>query len=246
MKIIDNKKMLNNLKKQIMTKLSELVELADEEKKGKSENIKEMIRHYYEETSIVEEARNRINRFSLQIFAMSVAGLGIIISQITELRKSNLGELFFWSVTSCFIVLIISVFCSTVFYQFQSWYRYPFLMLSEQGFEEYGNRWKWFYYGNKEILNINPNPFLSKKRKIRGTIEPYMKGLLNFVTNYRDEDLNSEIIADVIQLYLLQVYNYYKNRFNLQLTKIWLFSFVSISLIVFTSILFYVFKYLIN
>lgn len=52
------------------------------------------------------------------------------------------------------------------------------------------------------------------------TNEPYLRGLHAFLENYRVETLDTEIRNNIQQLYLLQVHNYYKNRFYLQLVSV--------------------------
>lgn len=48
---------------------------------------------------------------------------------------------------------------------------------------------------------------------------PYLKGLHYFVVNYSEETLDSELSDNIQQLYLLQVHNYYKNKFFLRLNN---------------------------
>jgi hypothetical protein len=52
------------------------------------------------------------------------------------------------------------------------------------------------------------------------TLEPYLRGLEAFAHNYMVEDTDRELVDNIQQLYLLQVHNYYKNRFYLQLIRI--------------------------
>ena len=131
-------------------------------------------------------------------------------------------------------VLFISSLITTLVFQFQSWYRYPFLKL-----DRFGNQWKWFYYGNPEVLKIDTNPFNRNPDSMHNT---YMKGLLYYTSKYIDENIDIEITDNVQQLYLLQVHNYFKNRFYLQLVKIWKWAFgmIILFLIIFSIL------YLIN
>lgn len=227
---------LKDLRENLLEKLKALKGLPDNEKESKGRNIKDMIRYYKDLSDKIEDKREKVHSFSLQILAISVAGLGLVIAQKTVLHQSEIGKNFFEAVVLSIIVLIITAVLSTIFYYFQTWFRYPFLNLDREGFQAFGNKWKWFYYGNEEILKINTNPFVLRQKKVRESLKPYLKGFEYFLSNYINEDLNSEIIEDITQLYLLQVHNYYKNRFHLQLTKIWLLAFCVIFSILLISI----------
>jgi hypothetical protein len=49
---------------------------------------------------------------------------------------------------------------------------------------------------------------------------PYLEGLENFAEHYRDEDLRSETVADLTQLYVFQVHNYFKKRWHNHLCRL--------------------------
>ena len=103
---------------------------------------------------------------------------------------------------------------SMLFFVLQSVFKYAFL-----GIPKYANQWKWFYHANDEISKIKTNPF-HRKAKSNDSEKHYLKGLSDFIEQYTNEDLESEIESNVIQLYLLKVHNYYKNKFYLQLAGI--------------------------
>lgn len=216
----------NKLDEEISNKLEELSRLPLELKKEKNDDIKKMINYYISLTDKIEDRRIRIYNFSLQILAISVTALAFLISQERAIKDTYLGcKLFICSIIVVAILIVASLI-SGVFYQFQSWYRYPFLKE-----RKYGNKWKWFYYGNEKILEMSANPFAGIKKKEQSR-ENYLKGLLFFISNYKEETLDKEIKDNVQQLYLLQVHNYYKNRFYLQLTKIWQIVYIGIGAII--------------
>ena len=200
------------LKSAVVERLKKLKGLPNDMKVKKNSDIKSMINRYVELTNSVEDRRVRIHTFSLQVLAISVAALTLLVSSDKVSRE---GVLFYVGVV-IFVLLIGCSLWTSYLYVRQSGFRYPFLSL-----EEYGeNKWKWFYYGNKSILKIDANPLGSVKSPSRRII-PYLEGLRDFVEWYTDETLNKEITDNVQQLYLLQVHNYYKNQFYLQLTKVW-------------------------
>lgn len=233
---MDNKKGkqisgLEVIKKKIENEMKRMQGLSDHEKKYKNEDIKEMINYYNNLTEKIEDRRNRIENFSLQLLAISAAGLPLIVSQKDSLVKTQVGQIIFWMFSSITSVLVISSLVTTLVFQFQSWYRYPFLKL-----DRLGNQWKWFYYGNPEVLKINTNPFNRNPENMHNT---YMKGLLYYTSKYIDENIDYEITDNIQQLYLLQVHNYYKNRFYLQLIKIWKWAFGVIMLLLIVLSIFY-------
>lgn len=97
-------------------------------------------------------------------------------------------------------------------YQAQSAFKYPF------NNSEYGNKWKWFYYANPFIKLINPDPF-QKEHKNQKNLLPYLEGPHLLIEIYGNETLDKKLHDNIQQLYLLQVHNYYKNKFFLRLNN---------------------------
>ena len=209
----------NELKKEVKQKLKEIIQLEDNLKKYKNEDIKQMIKYYRNMTVEVEDRRTRLNSVNLQTLAISVTAIVWIITNCQKFGNLYLGDIFYIFILSILIMLAgISLF-SIICFSLQSAFKYPFSKL-----KEFGNQWKWFYLGNEEILNINANLNPLSKKNWKNSLKPYLKGLSIFLNNYEKEDLNEEITNSIQQLYLLQVHNYYKNKFYFQLNKIWDFS----------------------
>lgn len=205
----DEKKQLEELKNSISKKLESFKQLDEKAKQQKNTDIKSMIRYYNGMTDKIEDRRIRIHNSTLQLLAICVTGAGLLTSQY-----QTIIPVLFWVIMPVLLIQIVSSLVSIISYTKQASFRYPFLCL-----KRFGNKWKWFYYGNKEVLKINTAAILGSN-KFNETLEPYLKGLKNFVRNYREENLDEEISNNVQQLYLLQVHNYYKNRFYLQLVRI--------------------------
>jgi len=228
-----NKYNVDDLNEVVSKKLEELMKLPDDLKRNKNEDIKEMIRYYNSMSDKVEDRRIHIHVSSLQLLAISVTGLALLVSQSDAMRTTALGKLLFLPTVLIVGMVVLSSLISSLLYEMQSGFRYPFLK-----FDKYGNQWKWFYYGNQEILKINRNPIFKSKDPIKTKV-PYLNGLSRFLSNYKNEDLSKEITDNIQQLYLLQVHNYFKNRFYLQLTVIWKWAFYAIFAIIVFFILFY-------
>ena len=192
-----------------------------------------MIKYYRDMTIEIEDRRTRQNNVNLQMLAISVTAFAVLISNSQKFINIQSGNILYKFTFSIIAVLAVSAIVSLLLFVKQSTFKYPFLEL-----KKFGNRWKWFYYGNEEILKINANPF--SKKDWNNSLKPYLRGLSNFVDNYEKENLNIEIIDNIQQLYLLQVHNYYKNHFYLQLTNIWKYSLYIIVLIIICGVVFYI------
>lgn len=223
---------LKQLKDNVSKELDLLLKIDREEKQKKNEEIISLIKYYRTLTEEVETRRNRIYNFTLQFLVICLTAIGILLSLFNG--KSNL---FFWGLLIILITFIVFSVLIIIIYEFQSGFRYPFLNL-----KEYGNKWKWFYYGNQYILKINTNPI--SRKCFNQTLEPYLNGLNEFIKNYRKENIDKEISDNIQQLYLLQVHNYYKNRFYLQLTRIRLYLIKFIPIIIVIIVIIYVINFL--
>ena len=232
----ENNSDFNNLEKEISKKLNELRKLPEDLKKRKNDDIIKMISYYVDMSNKLDDRRLRIHNFSLQLLAISATGLAILFSNYYRIKLMDFGKFFIYAATIVFSVLIISSLISSIFYVRQSGYRFLFLKLQDYG----NNKWKWFYYANKEILKIDRNPII-RTNKYEKTKKPYYSGLLNFLSNYKEENLDKEITDNIQQLYLFQVHNYYKNQFYLQLTKIWNISFLIVLILIPTFAVLYLF-----
>lgn len=205
---------LQQLEEQVSTELESLAALSESEKREKNQDIKEMIKYYNGLTTTIEGRRNQLYSSSLQLFALFLTISGLLIA-----LRDDLGD---WLVVflAFLVVQLLSVVFMILFYETQSGFRYPFLKL-----KEYGNQWKWFYYANEHVTSMSRRPVFPEKDPEK-TLLPYFKGLVHFIQSYRSETLDSEIIANVQQLYLLQAHNYFKNKFYKQLTMIRMWSLV--------------------
>lgn len=223
---------IKELSSQVSKQLEELVKLDVEQLKYKNKDIKDMINYYNDLTHKIEDRRVRIHNFSLQILAVSLAALIIVVTSDQIKIDSDIKLILFSSTVVIFFVLIVFALVTSLFFIKQSSFRYPFLKLEGLG----QNQWKWFYYGNKNIENISRNPICPTKDQAKTHI-PYLMGMEYFIRSYTGENPQEEIRNNIQQLYLLQVHNYYKNKFYLQLTKIWQLAFCLVLLVIIVSFL---------
>ncbi len=205
---------------EIAKEMGDLKKIPLDEKKKKNEDIKYMISYYIKLTNEIEQRRNRIYNFTLQMLAIYISALGLLLTQYLKFTSSNAAiwaKIIFYVILFAIVIQIMLIILYAIpAYLSQSSWPYVFSNSSLKKFNltKYGNRWKWFYYGDQEIQKIN----LSSKT-FEETLSQYLKSLKNFIKNYREEDLNSEIENNIIQLHLLRVHNYYKNKFYLRLSK---------------------------
>ncbi len=205
-RIVENALSEEDLLTQIRSTRKSLLELDADSKKQKNEDVKKMIAYFNQLTQNIEERRSRLIESSWQTLTILVAASSILIA-IKPPTNIRIPVLVVFSIQIFFSILKL------IEYQWQSAYRYSF-----RDIKEYSNKWKWFYYGNPFITNIDTNPFRKSVKKEK-SIYPYLQGLGYFLENYKAETPDSELENNIVQLYLLQVHNYYKNRFYLRLNN---------------------------
>jgi len=234
---------LNKCKFSITQELNKLTALDQLTKKEKNSDIKKMIEYYTALTQKKEDGREKIYQFSLQLLVICITASGLFLTQnetISRISASNLVYSVIFTVV--FLILLEQILFTLIaicLYHYQSSFPYPFRTL-----EEYGNRWKWFYYGNKEITEISTREIFPETA-FNKTIKPYLDGLQFFIHEYTEEDLDKELKNNITQLYLLQIHNYYKNRFHLHLSRIQKYSIVSLIATLVLAILYLIFQYFI-
>lgn len=199
------KEEINKLEKTLSAELDKLTKLSDSDKKEKLKDIKEMINYYNNLTQQIEDRRNRIAELSWQ-------NILIIIGLFTLLVSIELPNIYKFCAGLFLLYLLMPNLLKIREYYEQGSIRYPFLEIPS-----FSNKWKWFYYGNEFIPKISNNPF---KINFENDKLNYLNGLNIFINNYTNETIDNELEDAIQQLYLLQVHNYYKNRFFLRLLDI--------------------------
>jgi len=170
-----------------------------------NEDVKKMILYYNQLTDQIESRRSRLIESSWQTLTILIAASGLLIA-------AKLAWYILYPALVIFGFQILFAILKLHEYQAQSSFKYPFTN------SIFGNKWKWFYYANPHIKEINQNPYQTDQNNQKNLM-PYLKGLHYFVVNYSEETLDSELSDNIQQLYLLQVHNYYKNKFFLRLNN---------------------------
>ena len=211
----EERKRLDELKKEISHELDALQSLGHDKKVQKNIDIISMIRHYIDMSDKVEDRRVRTHTFALQMLAIWVSA-AIVLTSLYLDENVKINPIFFVASLSLFIGQILFCLYSAYIYEKQSGFRYAFLWPEAEG---YGNRWKWFYYGSRSLQRISTET-IRQSKTFDTTVEPYLESCKEFIGKYAAEDLPDEIVNNIQQLHLLRVHNYYKNKFFLQLTEI--------------------------
>jgi hypothetical protein len=189
----------------IRNDLSTLTALDKDQKSKINEDVKKMISYYNQLTEQIESRRSRLVESFWQTLTILIAASGLLMA-------ARITGIFLYPALIIFGIQIIFAIAKLHEYQAQSGFEYPF------NNSDYGNKWKWFYHANPFIKLINPNPF-QKKLENQNNLLPYLEGFHLFVENYRNETIDKELHDNIQQLYLLQVHNFYKNKFFLRLNK---------------------------
>lgn len=211
----EERERFTQLGNEVSQEITQLKGLSQDEKRAKDQNIISMIRHYIDMTDKVEDKRNGIHTFTLQMLSIWIAAIFVLLTVHFD-EDVKINPVLFAVIIAVLIVQILFCLYSAWVYEKQSGFRYSFLW-SE--LEQYGNKWKWFYYGSRLVQRISTN-VIRESRSFNTTVEPFMESYREFLHNYATENLDSQIVDDIQQLHLLRVHNYYKNKFYLQLTDI--------------------------
>lgn len=190
---------------QVNNDLENLLDLDSSKKKEKLTDIKKMIGYYSSITSDIEARRIKLIETTWQ-------NILIILGVLTITYSTNFPLIIKFYLTFVMGLYLFPQILKVIEYYGQSRFRYPFLQLADLG-----NQWKWFYHGNKYIKEIGDNPHINKPER---DIKKYLKGLSFFIQEYTNENEDSELRNSILQLYLLQVHNGYKNRWYLRLLRI--------------------------
>lgn len=109
-------------------------------------NLKAMIKYQNDLADQVESRRMQVNQFALQTLALSFTGIGVVVA-----LANGDYSLVVQGVLAFLFVYALTALATTIVFERQSAFKYPFLDLKKGG-----NSWRWFYYGN---------PFVQKLRQ---------------------------------------------------------------------------------
>lgn len=203
-------------------KIKALNDLDDNQKNDIYNETSELIEYYENMSSKAEDKRS-------SIYASAVNSLNLIIAFLTLVITINVKDKglvpFFIPIYVFAAISLINELFVIIVYWMQSSCKY---ISKDSRLTNYGNYWKRFYYGNEEILNISTS--LKNFFKVSGknqnnafdedSVHAYLRGLNFMIDRYTKETHQERVEKNIKQLYLMQVLNYYKNRYNMYLTSI--------------------------
>lgn len=183
-----------------------------------SEDARKTIEHYLKITTETEKRRTDLYTFSLKMFTFAISAIFAILGLRSNQTVNTLIGSEIVKYITLFIATIITPSTITIIlYYLQSTFKYPFNEL-----DGVSNQWKWFYYGNEHIKGISTSSFIFKDKT--KDIESYIDGLKYFTEKYITSKAADTAKINIIQAYLLQVHNYYKNKWVMQLNNVWKYS----------------------
>jgi hypothetical protein len=190
----------------------------DDAKKKLSEDL---IKHYLDLTKVLDQRRSQYFAASLNMLAISLAGLAIVLKYLDPVNTSVYILALLFSLFCGLIAIAVTGFIGIMTFYWQTKSdRYSFLKIKTtgtEGIKSLGNSWLWFYHGNPEVSKI---PFLNKsnsENEFNGA-KAYAQGAEFFFDKFvtaTEEDILKENLKHA---YLLLVHNAYKNKFDRQLT----------------------------
>lgn len=221
-------------KESLTAQLDLLDKLGADDCSKKNTDVTSMIQYYTGMTNAIEDRRNKVYQDSMTLLGILVSAAAFIIPATVSIASPPpivpLLVKTLLSFISCQVLVHIVI---VLVYYSQSKMKYAF---NDESVAGYSNQWKWFYYGNKHVKKISIGSNSSSN------IQYYIDGLVEFIKNYVNENAVSELKSNVIQLYLLQVHNYYKNKYYLELVTLQHYGFVISLVICVTTFIISLFK----
>ena len=213
---------IDSIKKSYEETAKKISELNDGEKEEIYRETSELIEYYENMTSKAEDKRSSIYNSAINSSNLIIAFLTLVIT--VNVKNSDLS-LYFIPVYAFLGLSLLNALIVMIVYWMQSSCKY---VTKDNRLKDYGNYWKRFYYGNEEILKISTS--LKNFNKVSGenqnnafdeeSVEAYLCGLNFMVKKFTNETINEKVENNIKQLYLMQVLNYYKNRYNMCLSSI--------------------------
>ena len=185
----------------------------DDAKTRKNDDLRDLIKYYFDLNNALEDRCTRINNFSLQFLLLCILGAGFILYHWHGFTPVLFTLAFsFLCVHMLFLLLIVIAYESEL--------RAKDSLFSIEA--ENGEAKEWFYFRGESVIKHFSRAIL-RPRGSPDAPRPYVEGLRSFVRNYREEDINQKIINNMEQLYLLQAQHSHCNRlyFRLRRLRFW-------------------------
>ncbi len=199
----------NTIKGEVDNELQKIDSINDKIKLNEiNEDCIKKISHFISLSKEMDSRSSSIHNFSLNYLILLVMLATLVFSVIDNVWK--------WVPLMIIALQIIMPLIAICRYYWQQKADYIF---KRENLNEYSNKCKWFYYGNPHISKIKLNP--KKDKDVDESVLEYMKGLKVLVGNYIGNDIKADVKDNLIQLYLLQVHNYYKNKYYEKLSEVY-------------------------
>ena len=192
--------------------LAALAKLDEGAKQHKNEELRELIKYYFELNNRLDERCARIANFSLQFLVLCVIGIGVIF-----LYQYVIGIPFFTIMLSFFSLQVLYLLLIALSYESAAGVKEIRYISGEEEAQEYARSRSIV----KDLSHSFSRAFFSWRR--RGEPAAYVEGLKSFVRNYHEEDIDKKILNNMEQLYLLEAENVQCNRlcFRLRRLRFW-------------------------
>lgn len=203
---LKGKKILDNV---VSEQLKSLEKLDDEAKQRKNDELRELIKYYFELNNRIDERCARIANFSLQFLVLCAIGMGVVF-----LYKETIGIPSFTIMMVFFSLQVLYLLLITLSYESATRIKDIRYISSEEKTEEPQQPRSII----KDLKRSFSRAFLPWRHK--GEPAAYVEGLKSFVRNYHEQDINKKILNNMEQLYMLQAENAYCNRLHLRLRRL--------------------------
>lgn len=221
------KKMIDEVASQ---ELAALDKLDDNAKQRKNDELRELIKYYFELNNRVDERCTRIANFSLQFLVLCALGMGVVFLYRDVISIASFTIILaFFSLQILYLLLIVLSYESAVRLKD---IRY---ISSQEELDELAPPRSII----KDLKRSFSRAFFHSWRR-RGEPTTYLEGLKSFVRNYYEQDINKKILNNMEQLYMLQAENLHCARLYRRLRRLRFWSItVSITSGLFLALLFY-------
>lgn len=205
-------------------KIENIKKLSNEDKEKIYHETSNLIEYFNAMSDTAETKRTSIYNSALTRINLFLIFLTVIVTINISTGSSKLTQ-FFIPVYTVISISVIGELLTVFVYWIQSSSIY---VSKDLRLMDYGNYWKRFYYGNPHILKISTSirECIGKSGKNQNNVFKeeevieYMNGLNYEIEKFSNESLDEKVINNIQQLYLMQVHNYYKNRYNMKLATI--------------------------
>lgn len=204
------------LKSIFSSQLQELSKLSEEEKAKKNEDLRELIKYYFELANATDEKSFQICNFSLQYLVLCAIALGILLMHFSLVKPAVFSASFSFLAVQILYLLIITIFYESGSRQknFLSYDFYP----AEQNNLVFPRKKKFAFFSLGAFF---------RSKKPQSAPRAYLEALRSFTRNYWEDDTDQKILNNLDQLFMLQAEYSFANRILVRLKKLRFWSLIA-------------------